>query len=592
MNKEKRNKAIKISIILGFIMMAAFAVRFYNFHDWLYFKMDQARDAAMTSSSVLNGPEYLPLLGPRAGATKVLSGYLRLGPVFYYFQYISGKIFHSTSPDVFAYPELFFSIAVIPLLYLFLRFYFSGRNSLLITVMYAFSFIVIEYSRFSWNPNSLPFFAILTFYSLLKFLNTEEVKKKALWISLCGLALSIGSQLHFFGFFSLVGIVGIVFLFHYEVWKKENFKSFFKKENFKKFLLYFSLFALFFLILYIPVIISEIFKHGENSQNFIYAIGSKPKDKPLINKLATNATEQIRYFSLILTSFYYAARDLKKNLFFPISITILTLLSGISLAIFYLRKKTEKIRKDFLVLLISWFLVFLVLSVPFAFQLRPRFFILVFPLPFIFLGFLFEFLEEKFNKYISLSLIFATTAAVLFLNGYGTYAWFKEQKNSQIQGTTIKRTLILKNKDGVTLGQLQRVADYMYQQRKDSATIYYYVKPEHISPIKYLLRQKQISDPFLNFAPLTINDDPKAQYFAIVPDNSGTKSIENKLGKNFNIVSQTMFGQLAVYEITIPDRKISVNFRFNRDRGNTDRIFWKDVFEIKGDPNVKIEGGE
>jgi hypothetical protein len=592
MPKEKRNRIIRVSAILGFIMLAAFAVRFYKFHDWLYFKMDQARDAAMTSNSVLHGIEYLPLLGPRAGATKVPSGYLRLGPVFYYFQYISGKIFHSTSPDVFAYPELFFSILVIPLLYLFLRFYFSGKNSLLITAMYAFSFIVIEYSRFSWNPNSLPFFAILTFYSLLKFLNTAEVKKKALWISLCALALSIGSQLHFFGFFSLVGIVGIVFIFHYEVWKNDTIIAFFRKENLKKFFLYFSLFAVFFLLFYVPVIISDIYKNGENSKNFIYAIGSKPKDKPLMSKLLTNAAEQIRYFSLLLTSFYYSAKDLKKNLFFPVSITVSTLLAGIFLAVFYLKETTEKIKKDFLVLLISWFAVFVILSIPVAYQLRPRFFILVFPIPFIFLGLLFKFLEEKFNKYISNGLIVAIAAAVLFLNGYGTYAWFKEQKNSQIKGVAIKRTLILKNKDGVTLGQLQGAVDYMYQQKKADATIYYYVKPEHVSPIKYLLRQKQMNDPALIFFPLKINGDPKAQYFAIVPHDSGAKTIENKFGQDYIIISEAKFGQLKIYEIGLPSRNISANFRFNRDRGTTDRIFWKDVFGIKGDPNATIEGGE
>jgi hypothetical protein len=592
MIKEKRNKIIRISIILGFIMISAFAVRFYKFHDWLYFKMDQARDAAMTSNSVIHGAEYLPLLGPRAGATKVPSGYLRLGPVFYYFQYLSGKIFHSTSPDVFAYPELFFSIAVIPLLYFFLRFYFSERTSLLITAMYAFSFIVIEYSRFSWNPNSLPFFAILTFYSLLKFLDAEKVKKKVLWVSLCGLGLSIGSQLHFFGFFSLVGIVGIVFLFHYEIWKKESIVAFFKKDNLKKFFLYFSLFTLFFLLFYIPVIVSDIFKNGENSKNFFYAIGSKPKDKPLMNKLITNATEQIRYFSLLLTSFYYSAKDLKKNLIFPISLTVFNLTTGIFLAIFYLRKKTEKIKKDFLILLISWFTVFVILSIPVAYQLRPRFFILVFSIPFVFLGLLFEFLEEKFKKYVSLGLIFLITASILFLNGYGTYVWFKEQKNAQVKSTTIKRTLILKNKDGVTLEQLQKTVDYMYQHKKTGAVIYYYVKPEHVSPIKYLFRQKQMNDPSLNFSPLKINDDPNAQYFGIVPYDSGTKSIENKFGQNYNIASEARFGQLKVYEINLPNRNISANFRFNRERGITDRIFWKDVFGIKGDPNAIIEGGE
>lgn len=299
--------------------------------------------------------------------------------------------------------------------------------------------------------------------------------------------------------------------------------------------------------------------------------------------------EQTRYFTLVFTSVYYSAKDIKKNII-PASATISTLLSGIALAIFYLRKKTEKIKKDFLILLLGWLGVFFALSIPVSFQLRPRFFILVFPLPFIFLGLWFEFLEGKFKKYIAIGIILAITAAVLASNGYGTYLWFREQQKSQIKSTPIKRTLILKNKDGVTLGQLERVVDYIYQNRKPNATIYYYVKPEHVFPIKYLLRQK--NDPLLNFSPLKINSDPNAQYFAIVPDHSGLDKIKNKIGDNFNVISNAKFGQLAVYEIEIPNRNASSDFRFNKDKGNTDRVFWKDVFGIEGNPNVQVEGGE
>jgi hypothetical protein len=129
------------------IILLSFFVRFYHFDEWLYFKMDQSRDALLIGNAIDHGPGYLPLLGARAGATELAHGFLRLGPAYYYFQYLSGKISGSTYPSVFAYPDLFFSLAVIPLLYVFLRLYFSQRNALLVTTMYAFSFLIIQYSR-------------------------------------------------------------------------------------------------------------------------------------------------------------------------------------------------------------------------------------------------------------------------------------------------------------------------------------------------------------------------------------------------------------------------------------------------------------
>jgi hypothetical protein len=589
MLNEQKKSVLAVSIVLFFILITAFAVRFYKHHDWLYFKMDQSRDAALISNSILNGPEYLPLLGPRAGATDVPSGYLRLGPAFYYFQYIAGKLFNSTSPDVLAYPELFFSMAAIIILYFFLSLYFSKTNSLLITAMYAFSFIVIQYSRFAWNPNTLFFWTILSFWSLLKFLNEESLKKKYTWIAVCSVALAVGSQLHFLGFFTLVGIFGLVMLYHYEVWKKENILGFFQKENLKKFLLYAVIFLAFFTFIYAPVIISDVMKNGENTKNFFYAIGSKPQDKPLLEKIFKNIEEQTKYFSLLFTSVYYT--DAVKKHLLPVSATLLAFLVGAILACRSFWKKEEKLKKDFIVLIFAWLSVFFILSIPVAFQIRPRFFILVFALPFIFLGFFYEFLEEKFSQKKYFAAVILLTAAVIASNGYGTYLWFAEQSLAQGAGTKdVKRTLILKVRDGVTLGQLQRVADYIYAEHKSNATVYYYVKPEHVSPLKYLFTQKRDSN--FKFLPLKINSDPNAQYFAIVPFNNGTKNIQNKIGDTFDVLSREVFGQLAVYEIEIKNRKISADFRFNKEVGKSDRLFWKDALGIEGNPSVQVEGGE
>ncbi|MDP1620197.1 MAG: phospholipid carrier-dependent glycosyltransferase, partial [bacterium] len=371
--------------------------RTYEFNDWLYFKMDQSRDALLISKAVEKGPGYLPLLGARAGAVELDQGFLRLGPIFYYFQYAAGALFHSTEPYVYAYPDLLFSILAIPLLYLFARLYFSEKNSLLVTAMYAFSFIIIQYSRFAWNPNSLQFFLLLSFYGLLRFLGETQDARKKWWLAVWAVGITVGSQLHFFGFFSLLGISGLLIVTHFRLWKKANVLYFFQKNILKKIAVYVGILAVVFTIFYTPVIISDIRKGGENTNNFFEALTAKPVKKPLADKLGKSATENLKYYCLITTSRCYSSNS--KNDLPAILVTGLVLVSGLVLAVRGLRRKDGSVaRKDFLSLLLIWVGVFTILTIPVSFQLRPRFFIVVFAIPFLFLGLVFEYLEEKFSR--------------------------------------------------------------------------------------------------------------------------------------------------------------------------------------------------
>lgn len=567
--------------VLLLILATSFFLRTYNFRDWLYFKMDQARDANLISHAIEQGPGLLPLLGPRAGATEVDNGYLRLGPIFYYFQYLSGKIFNSTEPEVYAYPDLFFSLATIPLLYLFLKIYFSRNMSLLVTMMYSFSFIIIQYSRFAWNPNSLQFFTILTFFSLLKTLSENSRKKRLVWIALWSLALAIGSQLHFFGFFALAAISGLLILFHFQIWNKSNFKKIFEFRFFKTILMHASIAVVVFAFIYMPVIISDVVRKGENAQNFFQALGSKPSNKPFLSKITKNFDENTKYFCLITTAFCNEG-DAKENPV-PAVLTLTLFASGIFLAVSAFRKTNDLGKKNFLALLLIWLSVFFILTIPVAFQLRPRFFILVFAVPFILIGVLFDFFKNRLSKY-SPYLIAIFSVLIMGSNFYGTLDWFGEQKNSQLKDVEIDRTLILKTKDGVTLGQLQRAADFMYSKKKDGATIYFYVKPEHVQPIKYLLSRKK--DETLKYFPLTINDDPNAQYFAIIPSHSGLDPFVKKYGNDVKTVSQKNLGQIAIFELDFPSRPVNKNFRFNEKASATDRVFWRDIFGKENTENI------
>ena len=567
-----------LAVALFAIIVGAVFVRTYKFDQYLYFKMDQSRDAILLTNAVNNGPQYLPLLGARVGAVKLKHGFLRLGPISYYFQYLSGVVFHSTQAYVYAYPDLMFSILTIPLLFLFVRLYFSKRNSLLITAMYAFSFIIIQYSRFAWNPNSLQFFLLLTFYGLLKFFNEENEKLRRRWLAVWALAMTIGSQLHFFGFFSLLGISGLMIIFHYELWKKQNVLNHLKKDALKGFAKYAAIVLVIFMVFYTPVIISDVFKGGENTHNFFEALTSKAVNKPLNQKIVKTASENLKYYCLITTSQCYGS-DMKKE--YPaIAVTGLILLSGMFLVIYNLRKKVlSNIKKDFLILLAVWVAVFTILTVPVSFQLRPRFFIVVFAIPFIAMGLIFEYLEEKLNRRNAILLAILLTAGVVGWNTHGTLAWFKEQADSQKKAIIVKRTLILKAKDGVTLGQLQGAADWMYARHKQGDTLYFYVKPEHVRPIEFLLNNK--NDKNLVSATITMNTDPKAQYFAVTPTKSGIEPVTTKYGNDVKIIDSKQFGQLMVYEIDFPSRVTSDTFKFKKAKDSEDRIYWKDVFGIK-----------
>lgn len=570
-----------VVIALLVVIVGAIFVRAYHFDEWLYFKMDQSRDALLISNAVINGPEYLPLLGARVGAVKLEHGMLRLGPVYYYFQYLSGKIFDSTHPSVFAYPDLFFSIAVIPLLFLFLRLYFSRRHSLYITAMYAFSFLIIQYSRFAWNPNSLQFFIILSFYGLLRFLNDDRPSWKKWWLILWVTGITIGSQLHFFGFFSLLGISGLLILFHLRVWNRDSLKALFQKTALKQFFLFFVIALGVFLVFYTPVIISDVMKNGQNTHNFFEALGSKGEKRPLVEKIKKDITENLNYYCLLTTSSCYK-NDLEKNVL-PVGATALVMSIGLLLVLYRLRIMENKQSRDFLALILLWFTVFTILTIPVAFQLRPRFYIVVFAVPFILLGFLYEFLEERFGK----KALFVTaliTMAVLAVNMRGTALWFAEQASAQVRTTEINRTLILKNQDGVTLGQLQGVTDWMYARHQVGSTLFYYVKPEHVRPIEFLLYSKH--EPDFNFTTLKITLEPKAQYFAVTPAKNGIDPVTKKFGKDLIVLAEQQFGQLMVYEIDFPHRQVSNDYHFSKRGGSTDRIFWGDVFGIKESKDV------
>ncbi|MDZ4384853.1 MAG: hypothetical protein U0944_00350, partial [Candidatus Moranbacteria bacterium] len=411
-------------IVLSAILAVAVFLRLYNLGEWLFFQADQARDLNLVARAIDRGPEYLPLLGPKAGGT-----FLRLGPVFYYFEYLAALIFGLGSPAVTAYPDLFFSILSVPLLFLFLKEFFSKKYSLLLTAGYAVCFFEIQYARFAWNPNSLPFFNLLFFYAAFKIFQTDDQKAKTWWAVLIGVAYAIVSQLHFVSLLSLPIALVVIFLIR---------KIFFKNKR-EKWWKYAGIIVLICIVLYIPAILSDIQTDGNNALNFLKSLAEKGDGSSnLVSLLSKDIFVFSKYLLVILSGIVDASKS-------TINIFSGTLVLFAIAGIVAFKKETDKERRFFISLVFIWFVAYFITYVPLGSKLQPRHFLVILPLSFVFVGALAYALEKIAKSRYMAHMALAILLMPIIANAYSMQVWFAEIADSQKKISTYRKSSLLKS---------------------------------------------------------------------------------------------------------------------------------------------------
>jgi hypothetical protein len=152
------------------IFAAAFFLRIWRLPETAQFSYDEARDA-MAEREILNGK--LTLLGPES---QIGSKIIYFGPLHYYLMAPALKLANYDPLGPY-YLTAFLGAATAALL----AFYFGSVAGLLFAVFP----IAVVYSRWAWNPNTIPFFITLS----LIF----NQKKK---LFLAGLFAGLATQLH------------------------------------------------------------------------------------------------------------------------------------------------------------------------------------------------------------------------------------------------------------------------------------------------------------------------------------------------------------------------------------------------------------
>jgi hypothetical protein len=468
-------KLNKVVITLGVILIFAFAIRVYHLHDWLYFQADQVRNTNHAHEILEQGWEGVPLLGPKAGGTD-----FHLGPVSYYFEVVPALIFGLDHPATVVYSNLFFILLSIVLVYYFLRQGFSKNTSLQITTLYSFSYVVIQYSRFSWNPNSLLFWGLLFILGIYKIFQHNS-KYRGWWLIIAALSYGVVSQLHTT---ALLGYPGVFIMYGlYKMLKGEktlmakNFSAF--KDGTIKLVKSISwkywvgaLSILF--IMYTPVIIYDIQNDWYNTKEFAKAFSGKTSsDKGVGEKLYREINLMGKYYSLNVFSLNRKEFSWGHHKdFWLVNWLGLGLLIGAGGVIGYFkmqkRKNEESVNiiedDDFLILNFIWWLVFCILFFPLAYKLdQMRFWFIAFLIPYISLVIIFECLKMKNSGKVVVRVI---VVLILVLNLSAVVNWYigLEKQDGQNRLWRQPMTSTLQQSDWVTYEKMKEAVDYMSKQ--------------------------------------------------------------------------------------------------------------------------------
>lgn len=400
--KEKFKKIpLYIWLLLAVILLGIF-LRSYHLHDWLDFGSDQVHDAVIVDGVISHGQPW-PVLGPDMShsGSNDKNRRFHIGPMYYYFEIISAKVF-GDQPDHLAYPDLLFSILAIPLFYYFLSRYFSNYLSLALTFLYTISYFSLKFSHSAWNPNSIPFFTLLFLLSLWKFL-TEKRKVGWIWPLLLGIALGVGVQLHAITMviFTVVTVIVLVYSLakNWRLWSK------------------WLVVILIALILNSAQIVNELKTNFSNSRTFLsvsadnnHGLNGWSLVKNIDCHFQANGVmlsalgdkEECDFIPTnLITNNISKSIDLQlKNPFTWVELAFYILFSVfgyVTLIILWLKEK-EQAKKIFLGLIFLFIIVSFLVMLPIIDNDYIRYFLHTFFVPLVFMGLLVDFLKKKYAK--------------------------------------------------------------------------------------------------------------------------------------------------------------------------------------------------
>ncbi len=213
-----KNNRWEAFFLFAVLLLAAF-LRLYRISEYMTFLGDEGRDAIIVRRLLVNFDPVL--IGP---GTSI--GNMYLGPLYYYLIAPSLLLanFSPVGPAVFI---ALLGVATCAFIWFVAREWFGKLAAVIAVLLYSISPVVITYSRSSWNPNIMPFFALLCIYSVWRIWQFNQWK----WLIVLGISYAFVLQSHYLGLL-LSPVIGLfwVLTFLKVKGKRQEFKGFLRKS--------------------------------------------------------------------------------------------------------------------------------------------------------------------------------------------------------------------------------------------------------------------------------------------------------------------------------------------------------------------------
>jgi len=173
--------------ILALILFVGAFFRIYKIDQYMTFLGDEGRDVIVVRRLLV---DFDPILiGPRTSI-----GDMYLGPLYYYMM-APALFLANFSPAGPAVMIALLGVATIFFVWFIARSWFGNIAAVVTALLYAISPTVIIYSQSSWNPNIMPFFALISIYSVWQI----WTKHKWEWLIVAGISMAFVLQSHYLG---------------------------------------------------------------------------------------------------------------------------------------------------------------------------------------------------------------------------------------------------------------------------------------------------------------------------------------------------------------------------------------------------------
>lgn len=316
-----------IFILIGVILAVAAFLRFYQIEPFMTFLGDQGRDAIVVKRIVTF--EHFPAIGAPSSV-----GQIYLGP-FYYYLISPFLLLFNFNPAGLGIGVAFLS--VLALIYIAYEMYkeYGGLLTAVFVSFMTFSFSLVELSRFSWNPNLLPYFLFLSLYFFYKWIVGNS------WIHavLFGSFLAFAFQLHYLTMLIFVPIGGY---YIYSLWLVKKKTQFIKQ----------TIFAFgAFLFFSVPLIVFDLRHNFLNTKNFIALFTE--------NKITSESSYFIR-FQENITGFIHHTLQIETSFVLASLIVLLFIVGGI----LTVRKQLNMFISLNLLVVVCYLIEFTLLSSP------------------------------------------------------------------------------------------------------------------------------------------------------------------------------------------------------------------------------------